>query len=220
MPLQFNKTWKPLCVAMVLTAALFEVHRAEADVATKPKISREAAMERLRGDYSLEGVARKHVEVEFDDLKGLAQPMTQRTTIQAKNHPDSVFVHPDLSIVLGAPADSYVVGFALGTPARLPAVAETTRELHKGYQPIVKSRWQTGGFTLEQIAFGVLPADEAVRSGTEKQDVIVRIAVTNDSDAPATSALVLLPGKAGGTQMEKCGTPLSVRPRRVGSKRS
>ena len=113
--------------------------------------------------------------------------MTQRTTIQAKNHPDAVFVHPDLSIVLGAPADSYVVGFALGTPARLPAVAETTRTPHKGYQPIVKSRWQTGGFTVEQIAFGVLPADEAVRSGTEKQDVMVRIAVTNDADAPATT---------------------------------
>jgi hypothetical protein len=166
------------------------------------KISREAAIERLRGDYSLEGVARRHVEVEFDDLRGLSQPMTQRTTIQAKNHPDAVFVHPDLSIVLGAPADSYVVGFALGNPARLPAAAEATHELHKGYQPIVKSRWQTGGLTLEQVAFGLLPADEAVRSGTEKQDVIVRITVTNDSDAPTTSALVLLVGKAAGSQFE------------------
>ena len=174
-------------------------------VAGKSKIGREAAIERLRGDYSLEGVARKHIEVEYDDLRGLSQPMTQRTTIQAKNHPDAVFVHPDLSIVLGAPADSYVVGFALGTPARLPAVEEATHELHEGYQPIVKSRWQTRGFTLEQIAFGVLPADEAVRSGTEKQDVMIRIAVTNDSNAPVTTALVLLTGKAGGTQMENQG---------------
>ena len=50
-----------------------------------------------------------------------------------------------------------------------------------------------------------MPEDEAVLSGTEKQDVMVRISVTNDSDAPATTALVLLPGKAGGTQMENCG---------------
>jgi hypothetical protein len=172
---------------------------------TQSKIGKEAAMERLRGDYSLDGVARKHIEVEFDDLKGLSQPMTQRTTIQVKNHPDTVFIHPDLSIVLGAPADSIVVGFALGTPAGLPAIDEPTRELHKGYQPIIKSRWRTGGFTLEQTAFCVLPVDEAVRLGTEKQDVVVRVAVTNDSDGPATTALVLLPGKAGGSQMEDQG---------------
>jgi hypothetical protein len=202
---QFKKTCKPLCIAMIMTMALINIHRAKADDAAKPKITREAALERLRGDYSLEGVARKRIEVEFDDLKGLSQPMTQRTTIQAKNHPNSVFVHPDLSIVLGAPDDSYVIGFGLGDPARLPAVAETTREPHKRYQPIVKSRWQTGGFTLEQTAFGVLPADEAVHSGTEKQDVMVRVAVTNDSDAPANTALVLLTGKAGGTQMKEQG---------------
>jgi hypothetical protein len=215
MALQSNKTWKPLCVAIVLTAAAFEVHPTAADVAAPPKISREAAMERLRGDYSLEGVARRHVEVEFDDLKGLSQPLTQRLSIQAKNHPDAVLVHPDLSIVLGAPADSYVVGFALGTPARLPTVNEATHELHKGYQPIVKSRWQTGGFTLERTAFGVLPADDAVRSGAEKQDVMVRIAATNNSDAPASTSLVVLPGKAGGTQLENCGYgPLRVPPSR------
>ena len=176
-------------------------------------------MERLRGDYSLDGVAQKQIEVEFDDLKGLSQPLTQRTPIQAKNHPDVVFVHPDLSIVLGAPDDAYVVGFALGTPARLPAITETTRELHKGYQPIVKSRWKCGGFTLEQTAFGVLPADEAVRLGTEKQDVMVRIAVTNDSDAPATTSLVLLAGNAGGSQCEKEGYTAFRAPYRVGSKR-
>jgi hypothetical protein len=190
---------------------MLNVHRAKSDDAAKPKITREAAMERLQGDYSLEGVARKHIEVEYDDLLGLSQPMTQRTPIQARNHPNTVFVHPDLSIPLGAQADAYVVGFGLGTPARLPAITETTREPHKGYQPIVKSRWKTGGFTLEQTAFGVLPADEAVVSGLEKQDVMVRIAVTNDSDAPATTALAVLPGKAQGTQMENAGYgPLRV----------
>ncbi len=221
MPRQFNKTWKSLCTAALLTSAVFVSHHAEAVIAAtpdeindkpnaeiaapKPKIGREAAMERLQGDYSLEGVARKHIEVEYDDLLGFSQPLTQRTTIQAKNHPDAVFVHPDLSVVLGAPADSYVVGFALGTPAKLPAINETTRKLHKGYQPIIKSRWHAGGISLEQTAFGVLPEDEAVCSGTEKQDVMIRMAVTNDSDAPATTALVLLIGIAGGSQCENQG---------------
>lgn len=215
MRLQFDKTWKPLCIALTLTAAWFNVPRMEAADAAKPKISREAAMERLKGDYSLEGVAQKHIEVEYDDLVGLSQPLTQRTAIQAKNHPDVVLVHPDLSIVLGAPADSYVVGFALGTPPRLPAITDATHELHKGYQPIVKSRWHTGGFTIERIAFSVLPADDAVRSGTEKQDVMIRMAVTNDSDTPATTSLVLLVGKAGGTQMESYGySALRVPPSR------
>jgi hypothetical protein len=211
MSLQLNKTWKLLCIAIALTAAVFAVQRAHAADATKPKISREAALERLRGDYSLEGVAKKQIEVEFDDLKGLSQPMTQRTPIQAKNHPNTVMVHPDLSIALGAHADAYVVGFALGTPGRLPAITETALTPHKGYQPIVKSRWQTGGFSLEQTAFGVLPVDEAVLLGTEKQDVMVRISVTNGSDAPATTALTLLPGKAQGSQMENAGYgPLRV----------
>jgi hypothetical protein len=205
MSLRFNRRLKLLGVAIVLTAAAFNVDCAQADTASKPKIRREAAMKRLQGDYSLDGVAREHIEVQYDDLTGLSQPLTQRTPVQAKNHPDVVFVHPDLSIVLGAPDDAYVVGFALGTPARLPAITETTRTLHKGFQPIVKSRWKSGGFTLEQTAFGVLPADEAVRLGTEKQDVMVRIAVTNDSDAPATTSLVLLAGIAGGSQCEKEG---------------
>jgi len=37
MSFQFNKTWKLLCAAIVLTAAMSEVNRAEAFVATKPE---------------------------------------------------------------------------------------------------------------------------------------------------------------------------------------
>jgi len=39
------------------------------------------------GQLFLDGVARNQLEVEYDDLRGLAQPLTQRTTIQAKNAP-------------------------------------------------------------------------------------------------------------------------------------
>jgi len=37
MSFQFDKTWKPLCLAIVLTAAMFEANRAEAAVAIKPE---------------------------------------------------------------------------------------------------------------------------------------------------------------------------------------
>ncbi len=60
-----------------------------------------------------------------------------------KDHPDVVFVRPDLSATLGSPADSYVIGFALGTPAQLPKTETTTRDLHKDYQPILQSRWKS-----------------------------------------------------------------------------
>lgn len=177
-----------------------------AGTAVDPKqTDRPAALQRLRNDFSFDGVARKHLEVGFDDLKGLAQPLTQRAAIQVKNHPDVVFVHPDMSITLGAPDDAYVLGVALGSPARLPGIYETTRKLHKGYQPIVTSKWHVGAFTLKETAFGVLPADKAVVSGTENQDVMVRVTVTNDSDKPAATSLVLLVGIAGGSQCENLG---------------
>ena len=82
------------------------------------------------GDLSLEGVAKKHVEVEMNDLLGLARPMTQRMPIQAQYHPDPVAAHPELSITLGSRTNDYVIGFALGTPARLPGLTEAVHTLH------------------------------------------------------------------------------------------
>ena len=108
--------------------------------------------------------------------------MTQRIPIQVKNHPDPVAVHPELSVTLGSAKDSYVIGFALGTPARLPELTEATHELHKGYQPIVKSRWKVGEIIFDRVAFGILPADDAVVTGAEKQDVFVRVSVTNGAN--------------------------------------
>ena len=77
--------------------------------------------------------------------------------------------------------------------------------LHQGYQPIVTSRWSVGGLSLEQIAFCDLPDADAVVTGTEKQDLIVRVSVANNSDAPAAAALVLLPGIAHGSQLNGVG---------------
>ena len=160
-----------------------------------------AVLQRLQeGDLSLDGVAKNHVEVEMNDLLGLARPMTQRMPIEAQYHPDPVAVHPELSITLGSADDAYAIGLALGTPARLPQITEAVHKLHKGYQPIVESRWKVGEIILDRVAFGVLPEAEAVVTGTEKQDVVIRVSVTNGADAPAATSLVLLTGRADGSQ--------------------
>jgi hypothetical protein len=175
-----------------------------------------AVLQRLQeGDLTLDGVAKAHVEVGMDDLLGLARPMTQRIPIQAQYHPDPVAVHPELSLTLGstlvnhkhafAVKEANAIGFALGTPARLPELTEAVHNLHKGYQPIVESRWKLGAITLDRIAFGVLPDADAVVTGKERQDIVIRISVTNGADAPATTALVLLTGRADGNQTATIG---------------
>ena len=67
------------------------------------------------------------------------------------------------------------------------------------------SRWSAGNLALEQIAFCDLPDADAVVTGTEKQDLIVRVSVANNGDAPAASTLVLLPGIAHGSQLDGLG---------------
>jgi hypothetical protein len=150
------------------------------------------------GDLSLDGVARNHVEVEIDDLLGLARPISRHIPIQVQYHPDPVAAYPELSVALGSAKDSYAIGFALGTPARLPELTEVVHKLHKGYQPIVESRWKLGEITLDRVAFGVLPDNDAVIAGKEKQDVVIHVSVTNGADAPVATSLVLLIGLAEG----------------------
>jgi hypothetical protein len=167
------------------------------------------------GELSLDGVAKSRLEVEMKDVVGLARPMSQRIPIQAQYHPDPVAAHPDLSLTLGstlvwgkgafAPKDAYAIGFALGTPARLPEVTDAVHKLHKGYQPIVESRWKVGEVTLDRIAFGVLPAKDAVVTGTETQDIVVRFSVTNGGAAPATTSLVVVTGRADNQQTAELG---------------
>jgi hypothetical protein len=75
----------------------------------------------------------------------------------------------------------------------------------------VESHWKVGEIVLDRVAFGVLPADDAVVTGTEKQDVAIRFSVTNDADAPAVTALVLLTGMAEGSQNAGIGYPAAER---------
>jgi len=156
---------------------------------------------RLReGDLTLDSVATNHVEVQANDLVGLCRPLTQRMPIEAQYHPDPVAFHPELSITLGSAKDAYAVGFALGTPARLLGLTEAVHKLHKDYQPIVESQWKLGDLVFDRVAFSVLPDDDAVITGKEKQDVVIRFTVTNNGAAPATTGLMLLTGRADESQ--------------------
>jgi hypothetical protein len=157
----------------------------------------EAAYNRLKDQYSLERVAADRIEVRWEDLLGMASPLSKQIPVHAPFHYDMTFVHPDLSITLGREANSLALGFALGEPPQFPNMWEVERELHKGYQPIIRSNWRNGSLELQQVAFGFLPKDAAVVSGRETQYVMVRIRVMNRGRRQQTTNLNLFVGKAG-----------------------
>jgi hypothetical protein len=158
----------------------------------------EAAFERLGREYSLDRVAREHREVSWKDLQGGATPLSQLVRVQERYHPSHVYVQPDLSIALDLRIG---LGFAVGSPAKLPDFDDVTRKLLDGYLPIVESRWHSGDLTVDQTAFAFLPHDDEVVSGRETQFAVVRMGLTNRSDSPhTTSLLAVVCPKLEGTQ--------------------
>ena len=160
----------------------------------------QAASARLAETYSLDNVAKERVEVRWQDLLGMATPLSYRVPVQACHHPNLVFVQPDMSIALGPAADALGFGFAIGTPARVPDFSKVTRRLRDDYLPIVQSEWSDGAITLAQTAFAWLPGAEAVVTGSEPQYVVVRMSVTNTGAKSQDVPLHLLIGRMGGSQ--------------------
>ncbi len=155
---------------------------------------------RLLERFSLEGVAREHIEVTWEDLDGPGVPITKRVPIEARHHPDIVFVQPDLSIALGNDDAALGFGLALGAARRMPRVGEPTLRLKDGYLPIVESEWRVDSLVLRETAFCVLPADDEVTTGREPQYLRVRLTLTNEGTAPAESEAALLIGRMHGSQ--------------------
>ncbi len=177
---------------------LERVKMTESHVAAR--VQRAETVKRLGETYSFDRVAKERMEVDWRDLLGLPTAFTQRVPIQTCYHPEVVMVHPDLSISLGRQDDSLVLGFALGDDGALPDIHQVTRGIRHDYQPIVASRWVHGPVTLEQTAFCILPDDEAVVSGTERQLLVVRTTLANTSEQPVETALLVMIGKALGSQ--------------------
>jgi hypothetical protein len=153
-----------------------------------------AAYERLREQYSLERVAKQKIEVTWDDLLGMATPLSKQVPVQACFHYSMLFVHPDLSLTLGREPGSLALGFALGTPAHPLDLNQASRKLHRGYQPIVESEWKGEPISVSQAVFGFLPKDEAVVTGKETQYVMIRMKLANSTNEPQRTALHLLVG--------------------------
>ncbi len=166
----------------------------------KAKPAYEKAWERLLKAPTLDGVATNHVEVGWDDLIGMAAPMTQRMPIEARYYSDVVFVHPDMSIALGRANEAYGVGIACGEPFQLPDMYRVERKLHRGYQPIVESRWPAESCEIRQTALAILPKDDETVTGREPQVVVVRMAVRNTAGESRRVPLYLLIGRMHGQQ--------------------
>jgi hypothetical protein len=166
-----------------------------------------AAEKRLAKTYSFDRVAKEHIEVRWDDLRGMATPLARRVPIQACHHPQVVFIHPDLSLTIGCTArdpSAFGIGFALGKPAQLPNMWKVSRRLHGDYMPIVESQWQIGPITIIQTALAILPTGREVITGTETQYVVVRLAVGNSSDAACQTPLYVMVGAAS-RDKDACG---------------
>jgi hypothetical protein len=184
-----------LC-ALIATASALQPARAEptslADYA--------AAERRLAEVYSLNRVAKDRIDVRWEDLQGMASPLSYRVPIQASHHPEVVFVQPDLSISLGREPDALGIGFAAGTPAQLPDMWKVTRKLHDSYLPIVESQWSVGTIEIVQTALAILPRNADVVTGKETQYIVVRMTVMNRGASLREVPLYVLVGKMGGSQ--------------------
>jgi len=160
---------------------------------------------RLAERFSLDRVAREHIEVTWDDLVGLGAPITKRVPIEARHHPDVVFVQPDLSVSLGTSDTSLGLGVGVGDPPRLPEVREPTLRLRDGYLPIVESEWRPGSLVVRQTAFCLLPDDDEVVTGREAQYLVMRLVVRNAGTAPSRADLAPMVGRMGGSQNTNYG---------------
>ena len=204
-------TMSSLLLIPELTSAEGTIVLGKKNDSLRQRLNYQAEAKRLAENYSLERVARERIEVGWENLLGMATPLSFRVPIQACHHPDLVFVQPDMSISLGVLPESLGIGFALGGhepkagPPQLPDFMKVKQRLRHDYQPIVESQWVSGPLKVTQTAFAILPNDLAVVSGKETQFVVIRITVKNESTTPRKASLYLLVGKMGGTQNANYG---------------
>lgn len=164
-----------------------------------------SAWERFLQAPTLDSVAENNIEVAWDELAGMAAPMTKRVPIQARYSPDIIHVQPDLSIALGRANEAFGIGFACDEPFTLPDMYTVTRGLHKGYQPIVQSEWKLPACVVTQTALTILPTAEEVVTGLEPQVAMVRMTLRNTAAESRRVPLYVLIGRMHGTQNPNYG---------------
>jgi hypothetical protein len=102
-------------------------------------------------------------------------PFSRQPVISVKAHPEVVWVRPDMAVQMVANPFS----FAVGDMPRQIEWRRVTRTLEKGYLPVVESRWRDDDLEYTQTAFATLLDGGEVKTGREKQIVMVRMTVAN-----------------------------------------
>jgi hypothetical protein len=127
-------------------------------------------------ELTFDRVAGLHHETSYDEVAHhFAGPMSKHPVISVKGHPELIWVRPDMGIGMVANP----LTFAIGSPARQISWRDVKRSLKRGYLPIVISTWIDGPLAYTQTAFACLIRSRQVRSGHEKQVVIVEISIAN-----------------------------------------
>jgi hypothetical protein len=145
----------------------------------KPAVEAEGGDQSYR-DLTIDEVAKRKHEVHYQEIADCyGGPMSRAPIVSVKGHPEVIWIRPDMGVGMIANP----VAFALGT-ARLPIRwQKTERSLEKGYMPIIRSRVREESVMLEQLAYAVLLEPGSVRTGHEKQVAMLRMSVTNQTDA-------------------------------------
>jgi hypothetical protein len=134
---------------------------------------------------TLDQVAQSGYETDYSEVvAAYGGPMSRAPVISEKAHPELVWARPDMGIGMIANPIAFSAG-ASTSPISWPSVS---RSLYRGYLPIVVSSVQVGPIRYEQVAFTKLVDADSVKTGHERQIVVVRMSMTNTSPSEKNQA--------------------------------
>src|SRR6266700_3686048 len=121
-------------------------------------------------------VAKRGYEVHYEEIAdAYGGPMSRAPVVSVKAHPEIIWVRPDMGIGMVANP----LAFGVDSPARPVQWQNVERSLRRGYLPIVTSRYRDGDLLYVQEVYATLLDGGEVRTGHEKQVVMVRMSVVN-----------------------------------------
>ena len=124
-------------------------------------------------------------EVTYDEVaKHYGGPMSKHPVINVKGHPETVWVRPDMGIGMVA----HGMTFGIGEPMQQIPWREVRRSRARGYLPIIISTWSKPPLLYTQTAFAILLGANSVRSGHEKQVVMIEMDLRNTDLVETNSA--------------------------------
>jgi hypothetical protein len=136
---------------------------------------------------TLNAVEESGYETNYDEVvSAYGGPMSRGPVISEKAHPELTWARPDMGIGMVANPIAFATGIQ---PSPIPW-RSVSHSLYRGYLPIVMSSTRVNSICYEQIAFTRLVNAEEVRTGHEKQVVIVRMSMVNTSPNETAHAVL------------------------------